>query len=63
MSGDGKTHMGGVKSCVASGSAVTIILSGTSTGFNVFVRRAMTKIAYASTAGKLTGTLSNWVDV
>jgi len=47
--------MGGVESCVATGTSVTIITSGTSTGFNVFVRRAMTGIIYASTAGKLTG--------
>jgi len=53
--------MGGVKSCVASSSSVTIILSGTTAGFNVFVRRAMTAITYdASTSGKLTGTFSNF---
>ena len=60
MSGDGKTHMSGVKSCVATGTTVTIILSGTSAGFNVFIRRAMTGITFASTAGKLTGDLTNY---
>jgi len=55
--------MGGVKSCTASGDKVTIVLSGTSTSFNVFVRRAMTAMTYASTAGKLSGTLTNWVAV
>jgi len=60
MSSDGKTHMAGVKSCTATGSAVTIILSGTTTGFNVFVRRAMTSIAYGTTAGKLTGSFTNY---
>jgi len=53
--------MGGVKSCVASSNTVTIILSGATAGFNVFVRRAMTAITYdASTSGKLTGTFSNY---
>jgi len=60
MASDGMTHMGGVKSCVATGGSVTVILSGASTGFNVFVRRAMTKITYASKAGKLIGTMSNY---
>jgi len=60
MSTDGTSHVGGVKSCEATGGSVVIILSGTTASFNVFVRRAMNKIVYASTAGKLTGVLNNY---
>lgn len=51
--------MTSVKSCAVSGSGVTIVLSGTSTGFAVFVRNAGTW-KYTTASNTLGVTASNY---
>jgi len=55
----GTTHMSSVSSCAVSGSGVTIIISGTSTGFAVFVRNAGTW-KYTTASNTLAVTASNY---
>lgn len=55
----GTSHMSMVSSCAVSGSGVTIVLSGTSTGFAVFVRNAGTW-KYTTASNTLAVTASNY---
>jgi len=55
----GTAHMSMVSSCVVSGSGVTVILSGTSTGFAVYVRNAGTW-KYTTASNTLGVTASNY---